>query len=266
MESTTILSGDASSSRVVAVGPHFVVKHGGGVSEIEGQNLLFLEQHAKNQITVPKLYAMYRTLSTGHLCLIMERLQGDTLEVLWPGLEEKEKSAVCTELKKVIDTLRELPAPGFYGGVGRIRIPYHLFWDREQRKEICGPFNSESEFNAGLVNKIKSNDELNGGYITSKADFYERNIDSMLSKHAPVFTHSDLQRKNILVHRRSESAFEVALIDWETAGWYPTYWEYSLKFATMDWEGDWPRRLEEVVEPWPSESAVLRMLYQDLWF
>ncbi|KAF1939248.1 hypothetical protein EJ02DRAFT_259588 [Clathrospora elynae] len=209
---------------------------------------------------------MYRILSTGHLCLVMERLQGETLEMLWPGLEEKEKSLVCTELKKAIDTLRELPAPGFYGGVGRTCIPYHLFWDPERKKEICGPFDSETEFNAGLVKKLRANDEMNGGYITSKAEFCERNLDTMLSKHAPVFTHSDLQRKNILVRRRSESAFEVALIDWETAGWYPSYWEYSIKVATMHWVDDWPRRLEQVVESWPSEAAVLRMLYQDLWF
>jgi hypothetical protein len=261
LASTTTLSGDASHSRVVAIGPHYVAKHGRAVSELEGQNLLFLEQHANGQTTAPRLYAMYRSPSTGHVCLVMERLQGQTLESLWPGLAEDEKSQVCAELKKAVDALREIPAPGFYGGVGRTCVPCHLFWDREQNKEICGPFDSEAGFNAGLVKKLRSIDEMNAGYMTSKVDYYERHVDAMLTQHAPVFTHLDLQRKNIMVSRRSEKAF-----DWEDAGWYPSYWEYSINFATMQWSDDWPGRLEQAVAPWPVEAAVLRMLYQDLWF
>lgn len=37
------------------------------------------------------------------------------------------------------------------------------------------------------------------------------------------FTHGDLGVQNILVR----DAKVVALIDWECAGWYPGYWEYT---------------------------------------
>jgi hypothetical protein len=229
--------------------------------------LLFLENHAKNQSTAPKLYAMYRTFSTGQLCLIMERIHAETLEVLWPGLTEAEKSAICAELKRIINTLRELPAPGYYGGVGRTCVPYHLFWVPEKKKEICGPFDSETEFNAGILEKLKYNNDMNRGYMTPKIEFYERHLDTMLSGHGPpVFTHSDLQRKNILARQRSDSSFEVFIIDWETAGWYPRYWEFTVGFASMQWMGDRPTRLEQIIEPWPCEGTVWRVLYQELVF
>lgn len=55
--------------------------------------------------------------------------------------------------------------------------------------------------------------------------------------------------------------FEVALIDWEDAGWYPSYWEYCAIFVAFDWQDDWPERLEGILDPWPSEATMLRMLY-----
>jgi hypothetical protein len=70
-ESTAVFRDDTSYHRVVAVEPHFIVKYGRGVEEIEGQELLFLEHPLKACHGLPKLYAMYRTASTGHVCLIM---------------------------------------------------------------------------------------------------------------------------------------------------------------------------------------------------
>lgn len=37
----------------------------------------------------------------------------------------------------------------------------------------------------------------------------------------PVFTHGDLSSLNILVR----GDVIIGMIDWETAGWYPSYWE-----------------------------------------
>jgi aminoglycoside phosphotransferase (APT) family kinase protein len=236
------------------------------VSETEGQTLLFLEQYRSNFLVVPILYAMYHLPSKGHMCLVMQRLPGDTLEHSWSGLDEDEKSEICTRLKSAIDDLRAIPTTGFYGGVGRTCIPYHLFWDPDQQKEICGPFDSEGQFNAALLRKLRDIDDMNNGCMTAKVEFYARNLDTMLGSHCPVFTHSDLQRKNVLVHRQPGKASKVSIIDWETAGWYPSYWEYSLKITTMQWTDDWPKYFEQIVETWPCEAAALRMIYQDLWF
>lgn len=81
----------------------------------------------------------------------------------------------------------------------------------------------------------------------------------------PLFSHSDLQRKNIII-KKSADSIEVALVDWEAAGWYPAFWEYAVKFCTLEWIDDWPQYLDQILEPYPREAAALRILYQDLWF
>jgi aminoglycoside phosphotransferase len=50
--------------------------------------------------------------------------------------------------------------------------------------------------------------------------------------HAIVFTHGDLKHHNIMVHDGHISGF----LDFESAGWYPEYWEFTtpLRFAPMD--------------------------------
>ncbi|KAF2254468.1 hypothetical protein BU26DRAFT_514376 [Trematosphaeria pertusa] len=204
--------------------------------------------------------------STGHLCLVMQRLPGESLEKLWPHLTEGEKLAVCTRLKNAFNFLRNLPSPGFYGGIGRTPLPHHFFWDSAKSPAICGPFNSEAELNAGIVRKLRQQSKENGGYMNQKVEFYERHLDDVLSGHDSVFSHSDLQRKNVLVHRHAGAIISVAIVDWEDAGWYPSYWEYCLEFATALWVDDWPKRLEDAIAPWPCEAAVFRMLYQELYF
>ncbi|KAF2627470.1 hypothetical protein BU25DRAFT_411075 [Macroventuria anomochaeta] len=44
-ESPAVFRNDSSYHRVVAIEPHFIVKHGRGVKEIEGQALLFFKHH-----------------------------------------------------------------------------------------------------------------------------------------------------------------------------------------------------------------------------
>ena len=42
-----------------------------------------------------------------------------------------------------------------------------------------------------------------------------------------VFIHCDLRSLNVLV--RGDKFVE--LVDWETAGWYPSYWEYTTALS-----------------------------------
>ncbi|KAF2867737.1 hypothetical protein BDV95DRAFT_631086 [Massariosphaeria phaeospora] len=207
LESPTVFRNDVSNHRIVAVGTHFIVKHGRAVEEIEGQTLLFLERYPSVSLTVPRLYAMWRMPSSGHLCLVMERIPGENLESAWPTLTNDEKSAIFAKLKTGIDHIRSIPSPGFYG-------------DSQGNKDTCGPFKSSSEFNAALIKKLRT--------------IYAGNLDDFDAK--------DLQRKNILFRKAGELV-EVALIDWETAGWYPSYWEYAIKFCTLQWVDDWPQYL-----------------------
>ncbi|KAN0119420.1 Protein kinase-like domain containing protein [Hyaloscypha variabilis] len=56
----------------------------------------------------------------------------------------------------------------------------------------------------------------------------------------PVFTHGDLSSLNVLV--REDQI--VGIIDWETAGWYPSYWEYTTAWQIDKFQEPMPAELE----------------------
>ncbi|RNJ55134.1 hypothetical protein D7B24_009001 [Verticillium nonalfalfae] len=85
-----------------------------------------------------------------------------------------------------------------------------------------------------------------------------------------VFTHSDFQRKNILIWEKqrplsaadssdSRRYFEVvAVLDWEDAGWYPSYWNYSYCFSFFNWHDDWAEKVEHILDPYVQEEGPRR--------
>lgn len=76
---------------------------------------------------------------------------------------------------------------------------------------------------------------------------------------ALVFTHGNLSSLNILV-----SGDEVVgIIDWETAGWYPSYWEYTTAWNVNLQNPFLQDEVEKFPEPMPEELAMetLRLWY-----
>lgn len=55
------------------------------------------------------------------------------------------------------------------------------------------------------------------------------------------------------------------MLDWEKAGWYPSYWEYGAALWTFRFNDDWPEYLETVLHLWPAEYAWLHILRNELW-
>lgn len=64
--------------------------------------------------------------------------------------------------------------------------------------------------------------------------------------HKIVLTHADLNPRNILVQRDRRGSWRVsAIVDWETAAYYPEYWDYTKAL----FEGfRWPLRYCEWVK------------------
>ncbi|EER42869.1 phosphotransferase enzyme family protein [Histoplasma capsulatum H143] len=269
IRSSTTFLGDRVAQKMVRVGQHFIVKYGCGTSENEGQNLLFVEHHLCNIVHAPRLYAMYRD-SDGTLFLIMEFLEGESLEKLWNMLSDDEKSHITCRLKVIFDGMRSLPSPGFYGSVIKGSIPHHLFYTNPVDRRISGPFLHENEVNSAITAQLRRQAALNRQH-SHKSNFYERHLFRILSNHPPVFSHSDIYRKNILIRKTSKHSsekcdYDVALVDWEDAGWYPSYWDYAISFTHFRWDDDWPVRFEGFVEPCLAEAVLVKMVYQDIFF
>ena len=72
-----------------------------------------------------------------------------------------------------------------------------------------------------------------------------------------TFSHSDFQQKNIIVREipsgdkntSSEETHVVSIVDWEVAGWYPSYWEYAAVFFAFKWEDGWLEGLRMLLMP-----------------
>jgi hypothetical protein len=140
--------------------------------------------------------------STGRVCLIMQRMPGVPLDQLWPALDDFEQADLCTKLNGIIRSIRSIPVSPIplYGTADQSPFHKHLFYSPDEDKEICGPFDSEDDFNAALMRRLRSiwaNRKKHG----FKADLYENKLGRTLVGRKAVFTHSNLQRKNVIVHR-----------------------------------------------------------------
>ncbi|KAL9476110.1 hypothetical protein ACSS6W_005951 [Trichoderma asperelloides] len=256
--------------RTVLVNEHFVVKYGPLVYENEGHAMLLVEE--VKAVPSPRLYAMYR--EEEKLYIIMEYIPGSPLSQMWPSLSEEEKSPIIQQLRLAFNSLRKLPSTTCFSGAAGGPLNHRWFFSLEKDPSVTGPFTTEKEFCNALVLRSERNWKSYGkrGWMT---EFFGRHLSTVLKGHSSVFTHSDLQRKNILVKEisqvsdspddKTQRLFEVtAILDWESAGWYPSYWEYADCFVWFDWSDDWAEKVEQILDPYPIESPILRMIGHDL--
>ncbi|KAL8867550.1 MAG: hypothetical protein Q9174_005593 [Haloplaca sp. 1 TL-2023] len=258
------------SSRVVRVGDHFVAKYGPQrrLRIQEGLNMIFVNQNLTTPI--PLVYALYE--ENGNAYLLMQYVAGQTLEHLWPSLQPCERRVILSKLRGILDNMRSLstPSPPFYGSVNRGPLPYFLFWTPEPQKDVNGPFVTEKEFCLGLVEKLRQIHADNNHHM-SRVEWLRRHLPVSLTGHHPTFTHGDIQKKNIMVERRSpkvldnEDDFNLVVLDWEDAGWYPNYFEYFLCYTGFFWDDDWPEMLETCLDAFPVETLMVMPIYHDIF-
>ncbi|EXJ54144.1 hypothetical protein A1O7_09481 [Cladophialophora yegresii CBS 114405] len=95
-----------------------------------------------------------------------------------------------------------------------------------------------------LAGKSRMNQEsMNRHFYLAGLQYYEKMLARALDNTSPIFSHSDLQRKNGIVKKvntRDGSAdLQVSLMGWEYVGWYPAYWDFVAAFLAPRWDDDW---------------------------
>jgi hypothetical protein len=120
--------------------------------------------------------------------------------------------------------------------------------------DLTGPFANEAEFNAALVaihedamSKAQQGSLVEGALAQNK--------------HKVVLTHGDLRGRNIIV----AGDRIVGLLDWETCGWYPEYWEFVKSFNVLPWLKGWPSFVLLVLSPFYREWAVYDIVTRHVW-
>jgi hypothetical protein len=154
--------------------------------------------------------------------ILMTRIPGQALSEVFESLSESELTTIRLELDGILGLMRSYRNPrgtricgilggDFYGA----RVPLgHL-----------PPCNDETALYKSLL-KFASSDV--GERQIQVLDTAKRMLS--LPTHPIVFTHGDLWHHNIMVHNGHISG----IIDWECAGWLPTYWEFT---SIMRWRG-----------------------------
>lgn len=230
-----VLSGvtiwEGRSRAVVQIGEDVVVKIAQHLAHDEHGVLQFLEEHVPS-IPAPRPLGLIIVGSTSFM--FMTKIAGTTLETRWPTLSMDAK----THVRRVLDThlkgLRELELPScspFGSPVGR-RLCKDI---RRDERVGASSIYSESQFNEFLVHSP-----------TSRAAPSHKNwLRSMLrTDYRVVFTHADFHPRNIMVVDSPGGIIELSgILDWESSGFYPEYWEQlkamntrSVKDASDWWD------------------------------
>ncbi|KKK13651.1 hypothetical protein AOCH_005112 [Aspergillus ochraceoroseus] len=180
----------------------------------------------------PRLYAMYH--DSEQLFLIMQRNPRVQLDSIWPSLAPSEKDDIIAKLQRIFDAIQH--------GDGK----------------SLGPFSGEPAFVAGL---------------TTRLAFTKKYLARVLQGHRPTLTHGGVQQKNIMVVENTSRpndqggrSFDVVLVDWENSGWFPDFWEFFCASYPMifQWDEDWSWRVQEFVEVWPAEMAMMQLIDKEL--
>lgn len=161
--------------------------------------------------------------------VLMTRVPGKDLgdPEIYEQLPNEERETLLKELDFMIQTMRNWIHP--WGGericsvlgtaVRSVRIPNHA----------VGPCESESELNDHLFSSLSEHSFDTREMFNEKVAVVSK-LRSM--RHKVVFTHGDLRHHNIMFYNGHISGF----LDWESAGWYPEYWEFTtpLRFGPMN--------------------------------
>ena len=259
LQSTDVLSAPDASATVVRVGERFAVKYGASVSLLEPQNLSFVAKHSN--VPVPETHGTLTEEGTGRNFIIMEMVSGEPLAKAWPSLSSSEKHDVVGQIQKAMIELRNIPPAGYIGSVARQPCADGIFWapDSPRDPSLSGPFDTEDSMNEGILRKLESSEHR------SYVGLLRMLISTTLHDHRTFFTHGDLQPKNIMVQSTNSTAsdtalFKIRIIDWETAGWYPEYWEYCNATIITCFNPDWLDIVQSAMPIYLHEYLMMQVI------
>ncbi|KOC12902.1 hypothetical protein AFLA70_9g006600 [Aspergillus flavus AF70] len=175
--------------------------------------------------------------------ITMDFVEGDTLEKVWKDFTYGQKEVLAGDLKRYVSELRKLKGEKIATlNDGKVRV-----LSSSPDVQEGGPFESREEFNQFLkligvdtMLHASQDDNLDTMPHASLDDNSSSGGYSSKEEDAPqgceefVFSHGDILPRNILVNDQGKVT---ALVDWEFAGYFPIYWEYSrASRESKDWK------------------------------
>ncbi|KAH9883044.1 hypothetical protein J1614_000411 [Plenodomus biglobosus] len=232
---------------IILLSGKICVKCGTGVSLNEATTMQFVAKHTS--IPVPRVYCAFAKQNRAYI--VIKRIHGEPIGAGWYKRSEESKAKILDQLKKMIEEMRSI-TPREDIGVAHVdggpsydpRLP--------GKSNHFGPFRTIQDFHRHLRGGQEAHPE------------HKPEISELISRQEKisgplVFTHGDLSSLNILA-----SGDEiVGIVDWETAGWYPSYWEYTSAWNVNPQNQFWRNEVGKFLQPMPEELEMekLRLKY-----
>lgn len=226
---------------VLVLSRHLCVKYGDRVDLSEASAMYFIAQHTS--IPVPKIYCSFTHRDKTYI--VMEYIDGEMLARGWVSRSDQSKANIHSQLQKFIHEMRRIvpPGPGVANVDGgslfdpRISVPTWRF----------GPFTCIQAFHEFLHDGLRPSPTMPPA------------VNDLITQHdgpqwslLPTFTHGDLSSLNIL----AKGDEVVGIVDWETAGWFPSYWEYTTACQVNPRNPFWADEIDKFLDPFPAEQAM----------
>lgn len=160
--------------------------------------------------------------------ILMTRLPGVPLNNSNDRLFVEDEEPWPEELKMCVQSMRLWNPPNQHAVSSPIatcirssRVPDH----------IMGPFSNQKDFYDFLISPASKHGFENLDEYEAALSRTRRLRDS---DYRILFTHGDFKAHNILV---DDDGHLSGFLDWESAGWYPEYWEYTtaMRFGRSSW-------------------------------
>ena len=165
----------------------------------------------------------------------------------WKLRTKESRAHILNQLKDLIAEMRRIPPPR---GMGVASVDRGTLYDCRLPKPATGirfgPFQNVSDFHLWLRAGCETHSHPE---VCELIAMHEQGAWPL------CFTHGDLSSLNILV--RGEDI--VGIIDWETAGWFPSYWEYTTAWNVNPQNQFWREEVSGLLEPRPRALAMEKL-------
>jgi serine/threonine protein kinase len=237
-----------------------ILKYGPGIKLREAEAMIYVSE--KTSVKCPKVIGAYILDGWGYI--IMTYVPGEVLSKFWPQASEADRKKVIDQLRRYLKEMRTIEGD-YVGGFGRTPCSSAEFmWDFDP-DHTFGPYNDEDAFNAGILSalyrKTPESARINrGSEMGQKAYQKERQMVNSHRGHKSVFTHGDLCPVNILIKPDST----VVILDWESAGFYPEYWEWYKATWWGGFDPSFDMQREKFIPKFLKEGKEMEHVYQKI--
>ncbi|KAI0471034.1 kinase-like protein [Xylariaceae sp. FL0804] len=251
---------DKGGNQLRLVEDGVLVKYGSHVSLAEAEAMRFISDNTS--VKCPRVIGAYLLNGTGYIIMSFE--PGKMLPEFWESATEGEKETVIEKLQGYVNEMRSIKGD-YVGGFNRSHSMMGEFqWDSIDHNHKYGPWLDEHGFNEGIMEALSRKspwpaptDPESAGYNKTYA---LRQLVHSLRGHEIVFTHGDLHAGNILI----QDDLTVVILDWETAGFYPAYWEWYKATWHGVFKPSFIRQVERYIPPYWIEANIMQQIHDKI--